>query len=82
MSSNTCLQLVAETYIVAVLYAAVTLGFILMNDAIDPKVPEKDTKGPRNKDKGIQLLPPHSRFFQFVLRLHVDRKLIILQSLG
>jgi hypothetical protein len=30
-------QLVAETYLVAVLYAAVTAGFILMNDAADGK---------------------------------------------
>jgi len=30
-------QLVSETYLVAVLYAAVTAGFILMNDAVDGK---------------------------------------------
>uniref|UniRef100_A0A914R1J7 Uncharacterized protein n=1 Tax=Parascaris equorum TaxID=6256 RepID=A0A914R1J7_PAREQ len=29
--------LVAETYLVAVLYAAVTAGFILLNDAADGK---------------------------------------------
>ena len=35
---NCLFQLVAETYIVGILYAAVTLGFILMNDAADAKV--------------------------------------------
>uniref|UniRef100_A0A9J2PAH9 Magnesium transporter protein 1 n=1 Tax=Ascaris lumbricoides TaxID=6252 RepID=A0A9J2PAH9_ASCLU len=34
---STQYQLVAETYLVAVLYAAVTAGFILLNDAADGK---------------------------------------------
>ncbi|CAJ0942089.1 unnamed protein product, partial [Mesorhabditis belari] len=34
---STQFQLISETYIVAVLYAAVTLGFILMNDPLDVK---------------------------------------------
>uniref|UniRef100_A0A0R3RZJ1 Magnesium transporter protein 1 n=1 Tax=Elaeophora elaphi TaxID=1147741 RepID=A0A0R3RZJ1_9BILA len=34
---STQYQLVAETYLVAVLYAAITAGFILMNDAADGK---------------------------------------------
>lgn len=34
---STQYQLVAETYLIAVLYAAITAGFILMNDAADGK---------------------------------------------
>ncbi|VDM10784.1 unnamed protein product [Wuchereria bancrofti] len=34
---STQYQLVAETYLVAILYAAITAGFILMNDAADGK---------------------------------------------
>jgi oligosaccharyltransferase complex subunit gamma len=37
ISNSSQMQFVAETYIVALLYAAVTAGFILMNDAADGK---------------------------------------------
>ncbi|CAJ0580821.1 unnamed protein product, partial [Mesorhabditis spiculigera] len=56
---STQFQLVAETYIVAALYAAITAGFILMADAIDSK-PKKDTDGKsRGKDKTTSIFPPN-----------------------
>uniref|UniRef100_A0A1I7X6Q7 U1-type domain-containing protein n=1 Tax=Heterorhabditis bacteriophora TaxID=37862 RepID=A0A1I7X6Q7_HETBA len=52
---STQFQLVAETYIVGALYAAVTIGFILLNDAAS------DSTGDKKKNKPILTIGSNSK---------------------
>lgn len=62
---STQYQLVAETYVVGLLYALITFGFIIMNDAAEEGKPDK-----KKKNILSNLIPSACRFFLISLSIY------------